>query len=348
MYVKLVSSGSISALQAMRDVVRLVTSPSPNVAYLGGYSTTSSVVIDPTPAGWTYVGSNNPTDQPNLANYTTSNTFLFSTTSGVNYVVSSPTLSNNSVIKYAVLTSSCNSNNGIGVAGMGYCLSGASGATASGVLTNEGQRWWMQGTTSSLSNKIFPTYTSSTVHLIANPQHITMIYENTGLAAIWEASQTDAHTFYGTPPVVQYTHMLSANVTSVNSASPSPMGPTVGTNAAATPVVFNLTDPNTGTNYGTYDPSEKGNINIQSLFQGVLGTRTNSITANGLPAYQINPVYFSTTTKGYPTQFVTGVVPIYWCNAGLGNTGDTVTIGADTYLFFNCGSTNFGVLLKTS
>jgi hypothetical protein len=56
------------------------------------------------------------------------------------------------------------------------------------------------------------------------------------------------------------------------------------------------------------------------------------------------------TTQGYPVQYVTGVVPVYWCKAGLGTTGDTVNIGGDYYTYFNCGASGgtFGLLMKTS
>ena len=74
--------------------------------------------------------------------------------------------------------------------------------------------------------------------------------------------------------------------------------------------------------------------------------RSNSITATGAPTYVITPVFYNASWIGYPTQFVTGVVPIYWTNGNMGNTGDTVDVSGDTYYFFNAG-TGFGVIMKT-
>ena len=346
MYVKLVSSGAIPAIGAMRDIGRLITSASPNVASLGAFSTTSSIVIDSTPAGWTYVGSNNSLDQPNIANTAASTAQPIQSTY-YNLCFSSPTLANNSVLKYCALEVSLASNTSTTTtAGSGFNLFGASGATSLGVITNGGARSGFTASSAYFVDRILPTSLATTYHLIANPQHITIVYEGNGLVGVWESSQTDAHTFYNSAPMVQYSHIRSNNYTwSANTgfsnanASGNPIGARGGT--------FNITDPNTGTNYGTYDITEGGTINTLSYYQPMTGLRTNSSSASGLPTYQITPVYYSASTKGYPTQFVTGVVPIYWCNAGLGNSGDTVTVGADTYYYFNSG-TGFGVLMKTS
>jgi hypothetical protein len=118
-------------------------------------------------------------------------------------------------------------------------------------------------------------------------------------------------------------------------------------NPYAAAQIFNLTDCNTGTNYGAYDVTDNAKINLTNFFQNYTPIRTNSITASGLPSYQISPVFYSASARGYPTQFVTGIVPVYWCSPNLGNSGDTVAIGSDTYYFFNAGS-GFGMLMKTS
>jgi len=66
-YAKLVTGSTpIYALNAMRDIGRLITSTAPSTANLLAFSTTSSYIIDATPAGWTYVGSTNANDRPTI------------------------------------------------------------------------------------------------------------------------------------------------------------------------------------------------------------------------------------------------------------------------------------------
>ena len=68
MYAKLVvGNAAINGYRAMRDIGRLITSASPSVSLLEAYSQSSSVIIDSTPAGWTYVGSNFAGDRPSIA-----------------------------------------------------------------------------------------------------------------------------------------------------------------------------------------------------------------------------------------------------------------------------------------
>ena len=73
---------------------------------------------------------------------------------------------------------------------------------------------------------------------------------------------------------------------------------------------------------------------------------TNSLSAAGASVYTIEPVYFNVSKHGYPTQFVTGIVPVYYCSPNMGNSGDTVNVNGDTYTFFNASIT--GLLMKTS
>ena len=194
---------------------------------------------------------------------------------------------------------------------------------------------------------IFPSQptTVTTFHLIANPQHITIVSEGVGMAAVWETSQTDVHTYYGTAPFVQYCHCLSSVTGQDNIIVPTAYSTAL--TGSYYSVVFNVTNPSNSTNYGTYDVSLTNSSNIGSLVQSNSTMRVNTINSSGFPQYAITPVYFTASAIGYPTQFVTGVVPVYWVSGNLGNTGDTVSIKGDNYTFFNAG-TNFSLLMKTS
>lgn len=351
MYAKLVVGGTaISGVAAMRDICRLITSETPTTSLLGGFSTASSIIVDDTPAGWTYVGGNRAADQPTIAA-----TGAATTLDGAawNLCCSAPCLSG-TALKYAIFnpivyTTSSGTT--------GFALTGASSASALGVVTNEGPRVYQITTsatstaasyTARINNKYHKTDAASVIHVIANARHITIIQEGRGLSGIWESSMTDAHTFYGTAPFVQYCHTYSPSYGSEDFIVPTVAGTNVGTTGSGTmfTALFNITNPNNGTNYGTYNTCLYS-LNLLSLWQTYSSLRSNSINSVGAPTYVITPIFYNASWIGYPTQFVTGVVPIYWTNGSMGNSGDSVDVSGDTYYFFNAG-TGFGVILKTS
>lgn len=341
MYAKLVVGGSnITALGAIRDIGRLITSESPSTSLLGAFNSSSSIIVDNTPAGWTYVGSVQAADQPTIASVGTST----AQTADVNYNLcfSAPCKDTNA-LKYCTLTNVWRSTTGYLIA-----LAGATNATSNGVLTNEGPRRWqanVDGSNAECLTLHMSVAAGKILHVIATPRHITIIEEGRGIHAIWEASQTDAHTFYGTAPFIQYTHGDTSNIN--REAIIVPAQSSVTSTSAILTGAFDITDPNSGTYYGTYDFTDAKTVNTWNLVQAVTGTRTNTITSTGAPRYVVSPAFFTLTTKGYPTQYVTGIVPVYFTGAGIGSSGDIVDINGDSYTFFNCG-TGFGVVLKTS
>jgi hypothetical protein len=347
MYAKLVVGGTqINVLAAMRDIGRLITSATPSLSLVGAFNVASSVIIDNTPAGWSYVGGTGTADQPNIAP-----TSQATVTSGqFNFCFSAPMQNNPSLLKYAALTNN-NSAALYTVAGTGFNLTGARNATSLGVLTNEGPRYF--ATIGSISNVTALIGTCITVdagvvlHVIANPQHITIVSENVGMAAVWETTPTDVQTFYNYPAFVQYSHYKSSSITQTLIYAPTKYEnlPTLSTTWSASS--FAVTNPNNGTFYGVYDVSNGGTLNTLSLVNSVsTALRANTISATGAPQYAISPIFFTNTLIGHPTQFVTGPVPAYYVSGNMGNTGDTVSVSGDTYFFFNAGA--FGLLMKTT
>ena len=340
MYAKLViGATAIPSLLAIRDIGRLITSDNPSTSLLGAFSTSSSVIIDATPAGWTYVGSNNANDQPTIAGTGVTGYPALDVRS--NLVFSAPCLEG-SALKYAVLSH-------MWLAAMGTTnnyinLTCASGSTSLGVVTNEGPMWYVgsgAGTNTGAGNFALQTLANTTIHVIANPRHITLIQEGRGILGLWEMSMCDVNRFYGTAPVVQYTHGISSNFNNpLSNTSPTASGTSTRTGTCFV-AVNAVTDVNTGTFYGNYEPTILGTINVGNLWQARNDMRLNSINAAGSPTYQVNPVFVQAGALGYPTQSVTGVVPIYWTKPSVGSTGDTIAINGDSYMWFNAG-TGFG------
>jgi hypothetical protein len=348
MYAKLyVGPSNISAVRAIRDIGRLITSGNPRTDLLTAFNSTSSIVVDNTPAGWTYVGGVNAADQPSIAaigsTADTTSPYGYTNDTHFNLAFSAPCLNNESRLKYAALSIAWK---GAPSGAYTFSLTAAASANALGATVNEGPRVQANaiegiGETNALA---LWSAANQILHVIATPRHITIIQEGRGLAAVWEATNTDVHDFLNKPPVIQYSHVVST--ATVRFPIIVPTSYSVTQNAGWMAVAIGVTDVNTGTFYGTYDVSENGFTNLGSLVQNLTTRRSNSINAVGSPKYQIGPVYFQIGELGYPTQFVTGVVPIYWTRGNIGSTGDELEVGGDSYMFFNCGA-GFGVIMKT-
>lgn len=343
MYAKLVvGSTAIIAHQAMRDIGRLITAESPSTALLSAFDSTNSVIVDDTPAGWTYVGSTSADDRPNIA--PVGSAITYTTGTHWNLAFSAPCLEG-TALKYALLNLTW--QGAATTSNILFNVTSAASVTDQGVATNEGPRYqYNSGATSTVG-----TYSSvrvgagNIVHLIATPRHLTIINENRGISAVFETTMTDVHRFFGTAPVVQYCHADTTNL-----ARGTNTGPVVATTATtgsfmASPIA--VTDVSNGTFYGTYDATVGSTRNLGSYFHAAATMRQTTINEVGLPRYQVSPLQFQLGALGYPVQYVTGVVPIYLTAPGIGVTGDLVDINGDSYLFFNTGP-GFGVAMKTS
>lgn len=339
MYARLVTpAAGTFAQQCMRDIGRLITSADPSLSDLSGagYDSTTSLIVDNTPAGWEYIGSTSAADQPSIAGSGGALTL------GANLCFRAPMRDYASLYKFAVLTHSNTAYN-TNTYGRVFALTGATNATATGVLTNESYRQSSPNTTALIVGSSLSTSGSVTHHVIANARHITIIQENSGMMAVWEASMTELHQLYNRPSFVAYHHptgsiaLVAAGSTPVASADGT-------TNVNA--VSFSVQNPG-GALLGTYRCADSGNVGM--LLQTIAGNRANTVNESGLPRYQVQPVFVHNHLVGQAVQYVTGIVPIYWTKAGLGSTGDNVSINDEVYTYFNCGtSALFGVLLQTS
>ena len=263
MYAKLVvGNAQINVIMAMRDIGRLITSNTPNLSLVSAFNTSSSVIIDDTPAGWSYAGSTNAADQPTIA--ATSTTVSMAANGQYNLCFSAPMLYDSSLLKYVALTNNCtllayNSAN------TGFNLTGARNATSAGILTNEGPRYFTTNTVlSRLAPSAFTVDAGVVLHVVANPQHITIINENVGMAAVWETTPTDVQTFYGWPAFVQYSHYNSSILNQTEIYAPNSINPASTLTTSWSASSFAVTNPNSGTFYGVYDVSQLNKLNIFS------------------------------------------------------------------------------------
>lgn len=343
MYAKLVvGNTAINVHQALRDIGRLITSEAPNVSLLGAFSQSSSIIIDDTPAGWTYVGSVSAEDRPNIAPVGSGITYTVDT--HWNLAFSAPCLEG-TALKYMTLNiiwrgaaTATNRN---------FAMTGAVSVTDQGIATNEGGRYYYASTegVGESDGVALQTTAGTTLYLIATPRHVTIIQENRGMQAIWETTMTDVHRFYGRAPFVHFSHSTSAVSGWAPAITPTSASVTVTNGFHST--VFAVTNVNNGTYYGTYDPTSGDTLQQTYFRQQSSSLRNTTISASGAPRYQVSPAFIHLGNLGYPTQYITGVVPFYWTAPGIGISGDTIDINGDSYTFFNSGA-QFGVAMKTS
>jgi hypothetical protein len=364
MYAKLVVGASrANGYNCMRDIGRLITSATPSTSLLTGFNAAASTVVDATPAGWTYVGARLVQDQGGIQSAANTTPTTWSTSpNSPNLVFSAPCATDETWIKYAALTTHYPTNS----LNYAFALTGATAATSEGVLTNEGPRL---GCTTALATtsavltgniqKYLTVDAGDVIHLIANARHLTIISENKGIFGVWESTPTDVNTYYDTAPFIQYSHPWTTRQLKWDKIVPHL---STGGEQTATQghfhTAFNVYSVADATNYGTYDLNDWGdnsasstsastsNRNVGSLLINQTNGLVNTINTSGAVRYVVSPIYYRLDELGYPTQFVTGVCPLYYCNNGIGNSGDTVTINGDEYTFFKCG--NFGILAQTS
>jgi hypothetical protein len=336
----------------IRDIIRLCTSPNPNVNNLIAFSNTSSVVVNTTPAGWTFLYSDfDGTVLPDA------DTDANATATGLNnyWSMTAPCLGPGAnTLKYAKLTSTYRSNvNQAGTLAVGLSLTSASSISNTGTITGEGFRIYTS------VNSINPATTANTFdlggngiyHLIATERQITVIKQSVGFHGIWEHTISDYHTFYNITPVIHFSFRGRTQDTSLISNDVSTTAPVDGyVNSGKTQnyakSLHNITDVNTGTNYSAL---QLGRLQSQPyMSQNSDFTNMKTIAANGVSRNLVVPIMYQLVRYGIPTCFVTDICDMYWTGGGVGTTGDTIIVNGITYTYFDCGTMGLAINVGTT
>lgn len=371
MYAKLVTTSNTSPSLLARDIIRLCTSSSPSTADLGGFSNSSSSIVDSTPAGWTYVWSS--VDSGTLA--TVANAPSVTPTSPADWWgMSTPCLGpldSNGTLKYVKLTTGVGlgaANSGATNTVYGFSLSGATNIAAGNTVTNEGWRR-QSNTTTGVSTTPTQIAGIGTFHLVATPRQITIIKEGGMFNGLWETAITDVHTLNSSTaaPFIQV-NLECSNVSLAWSSGTYDSVYTASTQANILNSgfiggwnfnLFGITVPSTGTYYGALSlgsPTEwtvatsNTNLSLQPYLAPI--GKLSSTNSLGVTRNLITPFFVNGQAIGYPTIDISSVSKIYATKAGIATTGDTVDINGTTYTYFNSGTLastrSVGLLMLTS
>lgn len=351
----------------IRDIVRLCTSPSPNINYLVAFSNTTSSIVDATPAGWSLVYGNNDGTTLPAANTDPNAARLDSTgASGVGYwAISAPCLGPQAnTVKYAKLsvnmgTGSTNFQDSVVV---GIQLTSAVSISNTGTIVGENYRpYWTAYSTTSQDQSILNTSSlggNGTYHLIATQRHITIIKEGVGYYGLWEHTISDYHKAYNITPVVTVLSKGTGYGTT-DSLGNHPnfrrvTGPITPRNLSSSGegqdsstinnhrFIFNITDINNTTSYSNLSLGIPWlQPYLHAVPPGIGANSVNSmrtVSSNGLTRNIVQPIMFNHHQFGVPTCFVTDICDIYMCQSGIGSTGDTININGVNYTYFDCGT----------
>lgn len=354
MYAKLVMSTAPSTFHDFcRDIARLLTSASPSTSLLSSnvWNVNACTIVDSTPAGWTYVGTSYPAETELAGVNSGGGNTSYGVATTWNWVLKSACASpNQSKYKYLVLNESYSQNANLTTSTHWFTLGSAQSSTSSGVLTNETYRRYFWP---ALSNPInlgsLGFNTAGTYHLIANARHVTLIKEGEGIMALWEHSPTDLHTRYSITPSILYQWKTST----VGAPTWAAGTGAYNANEAGTDGAWltNITDVNSGTTYGSVNiAAATSTFASNGVAQPYLWPNTNkvsTISSTGATRQLVSPVMFQYFAYGYPTMYVSGVVPIYFCKGGIGSAGDSVSVNGVDYIYIPVNAA-LGVAIQSS
>jgi len=362
MYAKLVISSAPGQYNDFaRDIVRLVTSNNVTTALLSSstWNVTASVIVDPTPAGWSYVGSsvNTETTSPAAVNTGVLGSTIPTPTSGavvdqlLRWIIIAPCAApNGSKNKYVSIGSQYDHNPAANQYKMTMTL--AQSSTSSGALTNQSYRKYFtpdQGA-SQAENANWGFYGTGTYHLVANARHITLIKEGSHIQAIWEHTSTDLHVRYGITPAIHYSWYDTGVGAAPSWASGTGVVAAGGAGSSGAWMV-NVTNAATGTVYGSLNVAgDSNNFQTNGVGQPYLWpnlNKANTISSTGTSRQLVSPFMFQYYAYGYPTMYVTGVVPIYMCKGGIGSAGDSVNVNGTDYIYIPVNAA-LGIAIQSS
>lgn len=228
----------------------------------------------------------------------------------------------------------------------GLLMQACSAASSATALTNP--TWYNTGSSASYNN----AFTGSFIYLHWSNRHCliyggvnTTVYK--GFQATFEFQETGITTFRGVAPQVYI------NYTSVNGNWNTTA--TAPSNLSGTPnivQVLNHFNVSTATATGLYNVlsdinSQQNDMPLCSdnISAGAYPSTTTK-NSSGAVARQVQPLYWHQHHIGVPHQYISQLSNVYRTAPSMGQEGDTVTIGNDTYVYLPTEYNTYNLLVK--
>jgi len=295
--------------------------------------------------------------------------FVFPATHGTrgtttnNYVLRAPCISSGSKFKFvrirgapASITTNVSNDNLYNIgssANRGIIMTTATNATSNTALTNESPY-----NTYSVSSNDYRPFTKTLFYgpffyISWSSRHLLIISPSWSgvtdycFTGCFEHTETSISTYRGIAPFI--THSFFGSSYS-GSGSPSSYGDQ-GTRYSELSV-SNHYNPVTTIATGSLGLGPSTNINSQWDDMTIGATSAASYptvytkNSSGSNAMFMQPLFWHQGWIGVPHQFVSSLCDVYRVPAGLGNNGDLLTIGSDTYVYFSLTGNYYGLAVR--
>ena len=207
------------------------------------------------------------------------------------------------------------------------CVTAATSATA---VTNPS--FVNQSSTANANNFI----TGNFVWLSWSSRHCLILgnQAGTGTTTIvgigcFEFNELSIYDYRNVAPFINWQLMTSTFATGIN--------PTTGASLQSSISIMNHYNPSTTETYGYYNLTAGiTNVEYNSITAGTASSLPSSYTKNssGAVAAILQPLFWHQHQIGIPHAYISDLSKVYRTTVGIGNPGDTMTVGADTYVYF--------------
>jgi hypothetical protein len=354
------NAGANTITHVMHDIVGVITGTYTSTSQLTVADKTLSEIVNTQNSNWDFLY---PAAHGVKGNTNTS------------WVLTAPCQSSNTKLKYIRISSQI-ANGGAGQAGGsalfqtstagGVKLTCATGATSNTVLSNE---TYYQTATTATVNDLFHQFTGNFITLSWSQRHLIMFgtaSANTTQRAFTgciETTETPISIFRNVAPFVFFHRCHYWTNTTTQAALVTITHPTYTVPIAVQNykydvfIQLNHYNPSTTVTSGLYNirnSTSWGGVNNQQEEMPLLAESDTSTSvpttftksSTGQNAIYMQPLFYHQHHIGIPHMYISSLADVYRVENDIGNTFDTFTVGANTYVYLVGDTTN--VFLNTA
>jgi len=296
--------------------------------------------------------------------------FVFPSTHGTratntnNYVLRAPCISSGSKFKFARIwgvsasdynLSTGNLNLGTSTSSSAITMTSATAAASATSLSNQTpyNTWSSSANDYRWTSKnlffgpnFYISWSSRHLLIAANGVNWTATNPDMCFIGVFEHTETSISTYRATAPFCNLTLFDTVNAYGTSTAP----GNIDSSARFSYFTIYNHYNPASGIASGIINLANDFNSQWEDFTVGAQGTATYPTVytknSSGSNAMFMQPLFWHQHWRGIPHQYITSLCDVYRVPAGLGNNGDLLTVGADTYVYFTGASGNYGLAAR--